>query len=141
MATKEEARKLPFTGSERMGAILDPGTRAQEGRWLIILNMVQQARDDASDPRLSGELTIEVNAWLDAATLAGPMWGTFIIKNSAGRWLCAWIGKRTAEGTSSLEAWGYGAEGYAGLMAHWKHLRPNPDPNAPSSIKGYIATK
>jgi hypothetical protein len=121
-----------------MGAIISPGSTTQENGRLIIRGMVQQAQDDVIDSRLSGDLTIEVNAFFDASTLSGPMWGTFILENKDGKWLCAWIGRRTAQGASMLEAWGYGVEEYEGLIAHWNYARQDPDPNAPFAIKGTI---
>jgi hypothetical protein len=138
MITKKENPKISFTGIEQMGAVVNPGSTAHENGRLIIRGMVQQAQDSVTDPRLSGDLTIEVNAWFDAATFSGPMWGTFIMENKNGKWLCAWIGQRTAEGKSTLEAWGYGIDRYEGLTAHWNYVRQDPDPNAPFSIDGYV---
>ncbi len=141
MITKEETQRTPFTGTERMGAVINPGSTSQEYGRLIIRNMVQEAQDQVSDPRLSGDLTIEVNAWFDASTLSGPMWGTFVLKNDGGKWLCAWIGHRTAEGFSAIDAWGCGVDAYDGLMAHWNYARQSPDPTAPFSVVGYIVTR
>ncbi len=141
MLAKKETHKISFTGTEQIGAIMNPGSTTQENGRLIIRGMVQQAQDDTSDSRLSGDLTIEVNAWFDASTFSGPMWGTFILENKTGKWLSAWIGQRTAQGVSTLDAWGYGVDGYEGLMAHWKYVRQNPDPNAPFTIKGYLTKR
>ena len=138
MREEQAATRAAFTGTEQMGAVLSPGSTAQEGGRLIIRNMIQQARDVATDPRVSGGLTIEVNAWFDTATMSGPMWGTFTLNNDVGKWLCAWIGLRTGEGISTIDAWGYGVEAYDGLMAHWHYERQNPDPAAPFTIEGYI---
>ncbi len=138
MITKEDTREMPFTGTERMGAVIDPGSAVQEEGRLIIRNMIQQAQDEATDPRLSGDLSIELNASFDASTLAGPMWGTFVLKNNQGRWLCAWIGQRTTEGVSTLEAWGQGIDAYDGLMAHWSYVRRDANPSAPFAIEGSI---
>ena len=141
MSADQQLHKMPFTGIEQPGAVINPGSTSQEGGRTIIRNMVQQAHDDASDPRVSGDLTIEVNAWFDASTFSGPMWGTCVLKNDAGKWLCAWIGQRTPQGVSTLEGWGLGVEAYDGLMAHWNFLRQNPDPNAPYGFEGYIVKK
>ncbi len=138
MIMKEASEKIPFTGTERMGAVIDPGSTSQEHGRLIIRNMVQEAQDEVTDPRLRGDLTIELNAWFDASTLSGPMWGTFVLKNDNGKWLCAWIGQRTVQGASALEAWGYGVDAYDGWMARWRYARQDPDPTAPCVIEGYI---
>jgi len=135
----KRADKIPFTGTETLGAIIDPGSTTQENGRLVIRGMVQQAQDNVTDPRVSGDLTIEINAYFDASTFSGPMWGTFILKNNGGKWLCAWIGQRSVKGVSTLDAWGYGADGYEGLMAHWNYVRHSSDPNDPFTIKGYTS--
>ena len=136
-----KAHKLPFAGTETMGAVMTPGSTTQENGRLIIRGMVQQAQDAVTDPRVSGDLTIEVNAYFDASTFSGPMWGTFILENNRGKWLCAWIGQRTAQGDSTIDAWGYGVGEFEGLMAHWNYARQNLDPNSPFAIQGYISKK
>ena len=138
MDTKKETHKSFFTGIEKMGPVINPGSTTHENGRLVIRGMLQQAQDDGSDPRVSGDLTIEANAYFDSSTLSGPMWGTFFLENKVGKWLCAWTGERTARGESSIEAWGLGALGFAGLKAHWNYGRQDPDPNAPFAIKGYI---
>lgn len=138
MRTKKETHRISFTGIERLGSVINPGSTTQENGRLIIRGMVQQAQDDVTDPRLSGDLTIDVNAWFDASTFSGPMLGTFILENKNGKWLCAWIGRRTPNGGSTLEAWGVGLDQYDSLQAHWNYTRQNPDPNAAYTIKGYI---
>lgn len=138
MRTKKETHRISFTGTERLGAVINPGSTIQENGRLIIRGMVQQAQDDVSDPRLCGDLTIDANAWFDVTTFSGPMWGTFILENKSGKWLCAWIGQRTSNGVTTLEAWGYGVDEYDSLQAHWNYTRQNPDPNAVFTIKGYI---
>jgi len=141
MTTEIDTLKVSFEGIERMGAVINPGSTTQENGRFIIRGMFQQAQDEVTDPRLSGDLTIEVNAWFDGATFSGPMWGTFILENNGGKWLSAWIGQRTAAGVSTLEAWGNGIDGYEGLLAHWNYVRQNPDPNAPFTVNGYVTKR
>ena len=127
-----------FTGVETFGPVIDPGTVTPKGDMLIIRGLVQIAEDANTDPRVSGENIIEINANFVAATFSGPMWGKAHLKNASGEWDVTWVGKRTPEGHSSIRAWGRGEGGYKGLFATWKYTRSNPDPNAPMDISGFI---
>ncbi len=130
--------KSQFTGTEYMGAVINPGTMTQEDGRLKIRGLIQLAQEDTTDDRVSGENTIEINANFDAATFSGTMWGKAHLKNSAGAWSVVWVGKRTTQGHSYIQAWGKGEGAYEGLVASWKYTRLNPDTSAPMDISGSI---
>jgi uncharacterized protein YdeI (BOF family) len=133
--------RTPFTGTEFMGAVIDPGKITQANGKVHIEGMVQLAKEVTTDPRTSGDSTIEINAVLDAKTFAGRMWGTFTIKNSEGEWTGSWTGRKTAKGYSFIQAQGDGKGGYAGLDAKWHYTRLSPDPMGPMEIRGILFEK
>ena len=128
-----------FSGTETFGPVVNPGTMVlhDDGR-LMIRGLVQMAHDETTDGRVTGEVTIEINANFDAATFSGPMWGTGHVVNAGGEWILTWVGRRTPEGHSTIQAVGRCVGGYAVLQARWNYSRSNPDPNAPMAITGFI---
>jgi len=126
-----------FSGREIQGQVTNPGrTRLETGK-AFLLGMTLRAQDLTDDERVSGELTIEANVCLDAVTACGPMWGTFVLENPAGKWLAAWIGRKTAGG-STIYAMGYGSGAYERLLANWTYTRQGQDPAYPIDIQGFI---
>ncbi len=126
-----------FSGREIQGEIMNPGRTELDSGKAFLLGMAQRAQDVTDDERVSGELTIEANVCLDAATACGPMWGTFVLENPAGKWLAAWIGRKTASGIT-IYATGYGIRAYQGLLANWTYTRLGRDPDVPFEIQGFI---
>ena len=126
-----------FSGIETSGVTIDPGTTGNDQGNVIIRGMNQKAQDTTNDDRVNGALTIETNACLDPATHCGPLWGTFTLENSGGKWLAAWIGQITAQGTT-IYAMGYGVGAYKDLMANWTYTRIGADPQTPFNIQGFI---
>ena len=69
-----------------------PGSRTHT-RGLTIISRVE-----ASDPRVSGNMTIEINSNLDADS-TGPAWGTFSLAlDAGGTWDGTYQGRRVKEG-------------------------------------------
>ncbi len=128
-----------FSGTETFGPVLNPGTMVlHDDGQLMIRGLVQQAHDENTDGRVTGDITLEINTNFDAATFSGQMWGTAHLKNAGGEWIITWVGRRTPEGHSDIQAVGRGVGGYEGLQARWNYTRSNPDPNAPMAITGFI---
>ncbi len=48
MNSEQAALKATFRGTEQMGAVISPGSTAQEDGKLIIRSMIQQGRGDRS---------------------------------------------------------------------------------------------
>lgn len=137
---KKKQNNVFFSGTGMSGEIIHPGRTDTEGGSLLIRRMVQRAQEITSDDRTNGDLTIETNACLDPATCHGPLWGTFILENSGGKWLAAWIGQKTTRG-ATIYAMGYGVGEYNGLMANWTYTRYREDQHAPFDIHGFIVRK
>lgn len=126
-----------FSGKEIAGEIIHPGLTEIDQSKISISGMVQRAHDSTDDERVKGDLTIVTNAQLDPATRCGPIWGTFILSNSGGSWLAAWLGRISAHG-SKIYAMGYGVGEYESLMANWTYTRTGKDPQTPFDIQGFI---
>jgi hypothetical protein len=126
-----------FSGREIQGEVTNPGRTELEIGKAFLLGMTRRAQDMTDDERVSGELTIEANVCLDAVTACGPMWGTFVLENPAGKWLAAWIGQKTSQGVT-IYAMGYGIGAYQDLMANWTYTRSGLDPQTPLMLQGFI---
>jgi hypothetical protein len=126
-----------FSGLETSGEMIDPGSTGYDQGNQTIHGMIQRAQDVTNDERVDGELTIETNAYLDPANHWGQLWGTFILENSGGKWLAAWIGHITAQGVT-IYAMGYGIGAYKDLMANWTYTRIGSDSQTPFNIQGLI---
>jgi hypothetical protein len=126
-----------FSGLETSGEMIDPGSTGNDQGNQTIRGMIQRAQDITNDDRVNGELTIETNAYLDPANHWGQLWGTFILENSGGKWLAAWIGHITAQGVT-IYAMGYGIGAYKDLMANWTYTRIGLDMQTPFNIQGFI---
>lgn len=133
----KKPKNVFFSGIETTGAMISPGSTGTDQGNVYINGMIQRAQDITDDDRIKGELIIETNACLDPATHWGPLWGTFILENSGGKWLAAWIGQITAQG-ATIYAMGYGVGSYRDLMANWTYTRVGSDPQTPFNIQGFI---
>ena len=98
-------------GHEPTGDPLQPcpvGSRAHTRNAVVV------SRVDATDPMLSGWMTVVLNSNMDA-DFAGPVWGTFSIAlDSEGIWEGTWQGLRVAEDglwTATLNVQGKGFGG------------------------------
>ena len=108
-----------------------------------VRGMVSVYVEQASDPRMSGEATVVMNAnW--GPDMAGPMWGTseLVVSDSAGCegggvWHATWTGTMNSDGCYSYRAVGKGVEGcVAGL--HFSFVAANPGDYQPSTYTGEI---
>ena len=96
-------------------------------------NNVLVSRVDSTDPKMSGWMTVELNANMDA-DFAGPVWGTFSIAiDSGGTWEGTWQGLRVRvaeeEWTATLHVQGRGFGGAVDgmkLMAADEIVSPTP---------------
>jgi len=127
-------QRTRFTGEECWVADLDPGLWKElpNGTWLG-LHTVSQFRDETTDPRITGDVTVTGYGILDLVNGTGPMWGTYEVVNDQGSWAGAWTGR--------LDNWaGYvhgllvGSGAYDGLVVN-ETYSPG---GACSSIRGYI---
>jgi len=132
-----KSKNVFFSGLETSGETIDPGSTGNDQGNQTIHGMIQRAQDLTDDERVNGHLSIETNACLDPATQYGPLWGTFILENSGGKWLAAWIGHITAQGVT-IYAMGYGIGAYKDLMANWTYTRIGLNPQTPFNIQGFI---
>ena len=64
-----------------------------------IRGAMEAYQDLVSDPRLCGDVVVNINANFQFAEppviVYGPMWGTFRIENDDGYWEGNWVGQRT----------------------------------------------
>jgi hypothetical protein len=135
-----DAKRTYFTGTETE-TIGSFGTWITDGQRLYISGATLLGAEDASDPRVSGQATIGVNAIWDAQTWAGPMWGTFHVVNSDGEWQGHWQGERTfAEGHvySVIVATAVGHGAYEGLVARWTYTGVDVDQTQQLLFTGFI---
>ena len=99
-------------------------------------------RDEVSDPRLSGDSLVTVNANFHLAEppvyVYGRMWGTFRIENDGGYWEGHWVGERTEQGSSYIRTVLHGHGGYDGLLARADYVRETPNPTAPFIVSGVV---
>jgi hypothetical protein len=103
----------------------------------------------ATDPRVSGDSFIGINAIWDLPAMTGPMWGSFRLVNADGEWNGHWQGSRTlttpaGDVVSSIVAMCVGSGAYKGLVARWDIEGLNVGPANPYLYyKGFIveATK
>lgn len=152
--------KTLVTGTERfdplglfgspIGSILDPGTvlcpgneptgdpaqPCPPGSRLHIRNSTIISRVDSSNPALSGNMTVVINANFEADT-TGPTWGTFSIAlDAGGTWDGTFEGRRVREGNhwvAPLHVSGQGTGGAVDgmhLMAVDRLVIPTPLPIA-----------
>ncbi len=127
--------KTPYSGTECWVADLAPGEWVLIDGKMHVSGYVQQFVDAASDPRISGDTSVTVNAILDPATFSGPMWGNGEIVNANGAWTGHWVGSLDNY-VSSIHANMHGSGAYEGLIAYIEYNRPGPW--ACFVVEGYI---
>jgi hypothetical protein len=134
-----EGPKIPktyFTGESCVIADLDGGIPRELGNGKVhITGIEQQARDETSDPRTTGDIHVAINLILDPRTGSGPMWGTVEITNEQGSWSGQWTG-RLDGWASSIRQVAHGSGAYDGLVGYWHYSRPNPEDCY--DVSGYI---
>jgi hypothetical protein len=136
--------KTEFTATDIFLETLDPGIETFPGNNNYhIRDLVQKFLFTASsDPRVSGENVVTINANFqlmpEPVFVSGPMWGTFRISNDGGYWDGTFTGTREENGFSYFHLVGQGGGGYKGLMLILDGERLTPDPTQPESYVGTI---
>lgn len=110
--------KTPFTNTEVMTGMLEPGTWITDGTTLFVTGCKLSSIENASDPRLSGTGTVWMNQIMDLTTGARVLWGRFRLENAGGAWDGYWSTDTTGAGVATIA----GSGGYAGLVARWTYL-------------------
>ncbi|HLE16600.1 MAG TPA: hypothetical protein VI776_17795 [Anaerolineales bacterium] len=135
--------KTPFTGTEILVEDISPGRESFPDKNLYqIRDAVSLFEVTASDPRVSGEDLVKINAnfkLVDPPVFVhGPMWGEFTISNPDGYWQGTWTGVRAKNGFSYIRFVGDGHGAYKGMQIHIRFERLTPDPTQPETMSGYI---
>lgn len=117
-ATAVGKTKTPFTNTEVMTGILDPGTWISDGTTLFVTGCILSSIENASDPRLCGTGTVWMNQIMDLATGTMVLWGRFRLENAGGAWDGYWSTDTTGTGVATL----VGGGGYTGLVSRWTYL-------------------
>jgi hypothetical protein len=87
-----------------------PGSRTHIRGFKII------SRVDSSDPRLSGNMMVEINANWDA-DFTGPVWGTFSLAlDAGGTWDGTFAGRRVKEGDHWILPLHVSGQGTGGIV-------------------------
>jgi hypothetical protein len=117
------AIRVEFTGTEGAGTVIDGGIWAfLPSNNVHVRGMTTVYEEEATDPRMSGQNTVVMNAnW--GPDFAGPMWGTcdIVLQDGeecpgGGVWQGSWTGTSYADGSFSYRAVGRGVSGcVAGL--------------------------
>lgn len=130
--------KTPFTGTEIFVSIPDPnpGTVTVKDGKTIYKDFVQYMYDDMTDPRVTGNFRVELDAVFDNDTGAGPFTASIQITNAKGSWIVFGVGYINVDGTAWARTWGYGQGDYQGMTAFWKYT--SPDRMFSSKVEGYI---
>lgn len=144
-SAEAQAIKTSYEGVSSFVGFGDDGQTWVSDGILHIRNAQQFFYDDASDPRISGDVTltsvnVNYHAVQDPPLFPGygPMWGTERIQNAGGTWEGTWTGIRTSEGYSYVHVVLKGEGGYAGLYARVDYVRMTPNIIAPFDIAGTI---
>jgi hypothetical protein len=126
--------RTAFSGVETVGGYAGPPVIIPAGSRFHVL-VTQFATEEATDPRVSGDSTIGVQAIWDLPAMTGPMWGTFRLVNAGGEWTGHWQGWRTltpaGDVATSIVATCAGSGAYAGLVARWNIEGLNVGPDNP----------
>ena len=139
------AIRVGFTGMEvPLGPPLEPGV------WVVLRNgnvhvrgMVSQSQEYASDPLMSGVITVVMNAnW--GPDYAGPMWGTneSVLGDSAGcpgggLWKGTWTGTMNSDESYSYRGVGQGISGCVEGL-HYSLIAVNPGTGEATTYTGEI---
>jgi len=108
---------------------------------LLIRDFQEAYTDVVSEPRLSGDLVVTINAnfqFTELGEMYGPMWGTSILENDGGTWEGSWVGKRTEEGYSYIRCVMHGHGDYEGLQARVDYVRESPYATVPFTVHGVL---
>jgi len=107
----------PFVSAERI-LKETPGTETTVGDVTQTRGLVVSYEVEASDPRASGTIEVTVNAD-SAADGSGTMWGTSVLTNSEGTWVCdGWTGALDASGHRFTFIKATGTGEYEGLTLY-----------------------
>ena len=120
---RHQPRVTHFLGTEQFTGFPDPqpGTIKEVGGKTIAKGLVIYFVDSESDPRVSGDVTANVNYVYNGPPIfgTGPIWGTETITNSEGKWSVSFIGYQGVNCQTNIHAWGKGGGQYEGLTAVW----------------------
>jgi hypothetical protein len=135
--------RTEYAGTEYYGGPITGGRQWISGDGVLHIRGGEESYyDDVSDPRLSGDSVVTVNANFQFAEppvfVYGQMWGTFRIENDGGYWEGHWVGERTEQGFSYIRTVLHGHGDYDGLLARAEYVREDPNPSAPFSVSGVI---
>ena len=109
----------PFVGASMLAEQKSAGTETTVGDVTQIRGMVVVFQVEASDARASG--TLEVTNNYDASTAGATSWGSSVLTNDKGTWVCdAWNGAATvSQGDRSyIFEVAKGTGGYEGLTKY-----------------------
>ena len=111
--------RTEFTSTVTPIAVINEGDFTFPGNEVFhARNRVEQFKEDATDPRVSGESLYTINAnfrLTSAGGVTGPMWGTFRLDTAGGYWEGTWTGYVEEDGSSHFHIVGHGRESYEGL--------------------------
>jgi len=135
--------RTEYHGQESLIDQISPGKQwVTADQVLHIRNGQLLFFDQASDPRVTGEVVVSVNANFKLAPppvlFYGPMNGTFQLTNGGGSWVGTWTGIRNVQGHSSIKGVAKGQGGYEGLQSRFTYTRNTPDPSVPFELHGVI---
>ena len=135
--------RTEYEGFEYFVDSLSPGLEWVSGDRVYHARGAQEAYEDVvSDPRLSGDLVVTINANFQLAAppvyVYGPMWGTTRLDNEDGYWEGSWVGKRTEQGFSYIRVVMQGHGAYEGLQARADYARESPVFTDPFTVHGVL---
>jgi hypothetical protein len=120
----EQLIVTPFSGSETVTGIPNPpqGTFKTVDGITIMQGWVFYAVDTASDPRVSGKVTVTVSGVTKGDPFTGgtgSVHGTERISNANGGWNLQFTGKNLGGNHVIIHIWGVGEGAYAGMRGVW----------------------
>lgn len=135
--------RTPYEGYEYFVESLSSGWEWISEDGVYHIRGAQEAYEDVvSDPRLSGDLVVTINANFQLAVppvyVYGPMWGTTRLDNEDGYWEGSWVGKRTEQGFSYIRVVMKGHGAYEGLQARADYARESPVFTDPFAVHGVV---
>ncbi|HEX5147911.1 MAG TPA: hypothetical protein VFW02_02435 [Candidatus Limnocylindrales bacterium] len=106
----------PITGQSTNCLVRSSGTDTVVGEITATRGARLECIDVASDRRISGTTTVDINGDL-LADGSGLLWGTQFTHNTGGAWQGFWLGTQDPGGTTHhVEALLHGSGDYAGLL-------------------------
>ncbi len=110
------------TGLWPSGPPCSPGSRVR------IRGFVRQWDHQSTDPRVTGQLFVVINANFDGWPGSGPMWGTGRLEvTQGGVWEGSWTGERTVTG-ESVNSVTHGSGGNIEGLLNEAHASRSPSP-------------